>query len=711
MLSRRINTRASHIFCLHWVDKTILIQQTMNVSNKAVSGDISRIRKLRHDSLSPSKRIKIVERYNMSSSDRQPSVPVKHLDLISTLRRIKDLEQNNKESHEKLDTLNKHIMMFKTSISNRELDNCKLEDDIVKLDQELKHSLNDLEKLREFELDSFNSLQKMHELRMKELSVLHEERLMKLKEEASDIVMDAIEKARQQSSLKKEYLESEVANLNAQIKTHVTEMNRKLITLKENHHKKLLELHSNMNEIISELEQDRKDIEKTILAKTTEVEAMKSSSNAELDTQLLLLNQELAKLDERNEVENADVLHLKAELAAYHLQLEEIKSSCKSKLQVIEGYRSSAESMQSTFSSLENGRRFLHNKLQELKGNIRVFCRVRPVFTDHDRFSFDIASDGKLNENGKEVLTVSNDNVLNNNTHSFRVNSKMSVYDFEFDKLFAEGKSNKDIFPEISQLIQSSLDGFNVCVFAYGQTGSGKTWTMSHADDGMIPLSFKKIFEDIANLESQGWKYEVEGQFIEIYNEQIFDLLSSTSESLKCEIKHDDELQRTTVSNVTVAKMDSAKQALSYLNEATKKRSTASTMANERSSRSHLVFMLKITGKHNELGKVSAGTLNLIDLAGSERLRNSQATGSRLKETQAINKSLSCLGDVIYGLARQAPQHIPYRNSKLTYLLKYSLGGQSKTLMFVNISPLRANLSETINSLRFATKVNGTKLQ
>lgn len=645
----------------------------------------------------------------MTGSDRQTHTPAGHFDLTSAIRRIKDLEQTTKESNEKLDSLHKHIMVFKTSISNRELDNCKLEDDIVNLDQELKHSLNDLEKLHEFELDSFHSLQKMHELRMKELNVLHEERLMKLKEETSDIVMAAIEKVKRDSLLKKETLETEIDSVSTQIRGHVTEMNRKLIKLKENHHKKLIELHSNMDDIISELRQDTKEIKNATSAKMEELETMKSHSTVDLEARISALNQELTELNNRFGFENADILELKSELSSSRLKLEEIKSSFGSKLQVIEDYRSEAARLQGTFSSLEDDRRILHNKLQQLKGNIRVFCRVKPVFNTGDEHSSFGISDEMVNENGKEVLTVSSDNLLSN--HSFRLNSKTNVYDFEFDKLFGEDKSNKDIFPEIAQLVQSSLDGFNVSVFAYGQTGSGKTWTMSHEDDGMIPLSFRKIFSDISNLKSQGWQYEVEGQFIEIYNEQIFDLLATSGETLKCEIKHDDDLQRTTVSNVTIAKMSSAKEALEYLDDAIKKRSTASTMANERSSRSHLVFMLRITGTHEELGKVSAGTLNLIDLAGSERLRNSQAKGDRLKETQAINKSLSCLGDVIYGLSRQAPQHIPYRNSKLTYLLKYSLGGLSKTLMFVNISPSKANLSETINSLRFATKVNGTKLQ
>jgi len=130
---------------------------------------------------------------------------------------------------------------------------------------------------------------------------------------------------------------------------------------------------------------------------------------------------------------------------------------------------------------------------------------------------------------------------------------------------------------------------------------------------------------------------------------------------------------------------------------------------NDRSSRSHSVFQLRLVGKNTITGEKCNGLLNLIDLAGSERLQASGSTGDRLTETKNINKSLSCLGDVITALANN-DQHIPYRNSKLTFLLQNSLGGNSKTLMFVNISPATSSLSESLSSLRFATKVNACEI-
>lgn len=143
------------------------------------------------------------------------------------------------------------------------------------------------------------------------------------------------------------------------------------------------------------------------------------------------------------------------------------------------------------------------------------------------------------------------------------------------------------------------------------------------------------------------------------------------------------------------------------LKRASQNRATGATNINERSSRSHSVFTLQLTGENKKTGERSSGLLNLIDLAGSERLSMSGSVGDRLKETQAINKSLSSLGDVIQSLVnKKEGSHVPYRNSKLTWLLRNSLGGNCKTLMFVNVSPLVEHFNETLCSLRFATKVN-----
>ncbi|KAI9723344.1 MAG: hypothetical protein M1812_001228 [Candelaria pacifica] len=354
----------------------------------------------------------------------------------------------------------------------------------------------------------------------------------------------------------------------------------------------------------------------------------------------------------------------------------------------------------------ETLRRKLHNQVQELKGNIRVFCRARPsLTTEPDQDAARIAfPDTDKDRREIEVQGPEEKSSLGN------VTTKKNA--FAFDRVFGPRSGNSDVFDEISQLVQSALDGYNVCIFCYGQTGSGKTFTMS-SDDGMIPRAVHQIYETASSLEEKGWKYTMEGSFVEVYNENLNDLLGKAEEfdKKKHEIRHDLQTSKTTITGTNTVMLDSPAKVESILRRATANRSVAATKANERSSRSHSVFILKLLGENSVTGEKSEGTLNLVDLAGSERLSHSGSTGDRLKETQNINRSLSCLGDVIGALGQgKEGAHVPYRNSKLTYLLQFSLGGNSKTLMFVNISPLQAHLSETLTSLRFATKVHNTHI-
>lgn len=371
----------------------------------------------------------------------------------------------------------------------------------------------------------------------------------------------------------------------------------------------------------------------------------------------------------------------------------------------------------------ETLRRKLHNQVQELKGNIRVFCRVRPSHNNGEaeetaKISFPDPEESQEMEVRGPEETSSLGKVTTKN------------YPFSFDRVFNPESNNAAIFDEISQLIQSALDGYNCCIFAYGQTGSGKTFTMS-SEDGMIPRALRQIYSTSKELESRGWKYSMEGSFVEVYNEELRDLLgkdgdSEKSSTKKYEIRHDALNMETTITDVTTLNLDSQDQVEGLLAQAMARRSVAATKSNERSSRSHSVFILKLQGINTMTGEKSKGTLNLVDLAGSERIKESKVEGTRLKETQNINKSLSCLGDVIGALGQQswtagfnprasvngngAGGHIPYRNSKLTYLLQFSLGGNSKTLMFVMVAPEKKHLQETLTSLKFAEKVSRTKI-
>ncbi|XP_062087449.1 kinesin-like protein KIN-14C [Humulus lupulus] len=360
----------------------------------------------------------------------------------------------------------------------------------------------------------------------------------------------------------------------------------------------------------------------------------------------------------------------------------------------------------------ENLRKKLHNTILELKGNIRVFCRVRPLLPD----------DGVGTENAVVSYPTSTE-ALGRGIDVLQSGQK---YPFTFDKVFSHEASQQDVFVEISQLVQSALDGYKVCIFAYGQTGSGKTYTMMGRPEapeqkGLIPRSLEQIFQISQSLKSQGWKYKMQVSMLEIYNETIRDLLSSNRSSnadltrtdsgtlgKQYTIKHDAN-GNTYVSDLTIVDVCSIKEISSLLQQAAQSRSVGKTQMNEQSSRSHFVFTLRISGVNEGTEQQVQGVLNLIDLAGSERLSKSGATGDRLKETQAINKSLSSLSDVIFSLAKKE-DHVPFRNSKLTYLLQPCLGGDSKTLMFVNLSPDPSSVGESLCSLRFAARVNACEI-
>lgn len=357
----------------------------------------------------------------------------------------------------------------------------------------------------------------------------------------------------------------------------------------------------------------------------------------------------------------------------------------------------------------EKLRKKLHNTILELKGNIRVFCRVRPILPDSDC-------------GGTEGPVVSYPTSVESLGRGIDLMNNAQKYSFTFDKVFSHEASQEDVFVEISQLVQSALDGYKVCIFAYGQTGSGKTYTMMGKPEppeqkGLIPRSLEQIFQTSQSLQSQGWKYKMQASMLEIYNETIRDLVSpsrpgsldaNAALSKQYAIKHDSN-GNTQVSDLTIVDVCSIKEVSFLLQQAAQSRSVGRTQLNEQSSRSHFVFTLRIFGVNESTEQQVQGVLNLIDLAGSERLAKSGSTGDRLKETQAINKSLSALSDVIFAIAKKE-DHVPFRNSKLTYLLQPCLGGDSKTLMFVNISPEPSSVGESICSLRFAARVNSCEI-
>ncbi|MEE6507882.1 hypothetical protein FKM82_017222 [Ascaphus truei] len=285
---------------------------------------------------------------------------------------------------------------------------------------------------------------------------------------------------------------------------------------------------------------------------------------------------------------------------------------------------------------------------------------------------------------------------------------------FTFDAVYDSNSKQVELYDETFRpLVDSVLLGFNGTIFAYGQTGTGKTYTMEGVRGdpekrGVIPNSFEHVFTHISR--SQNQQYLVRASYLEIYQEEIRDLLSKDqTKRLELKERPDNGIY---VKDLSSFVTKSVKEIEHVMNVGNQNRSVGATNMNEHSSRSHAIFMITI--ECSELGldgenHIRVGKLNLVDLAGSERQAKTGAQGKRLKEATKINLSLSALGNVISALVDGKSTHIPYRDSKLTRLLQDSLGGNAKTVMVANIGPASYNVEETLTTLRYSNRAKNIK--
>ncbi|XP_021720602.1 kinesin-like protein KIN-12E isoform X2 [Chenopodium quinoa] len=297
---------------------------------------------------------------------------------------------------------------------------------------------------------------------------------------------------------------------------------------------------------------------------------------------------------------------------------------------------------------------------------------------------------------------------------------------FTFDVVADENVTQEKLFKVAGvPMVENCVAGYNSCMFAYGQTGSGKTHTMlgdieggtrRHSIDcGMTPRVFEHLFSRIQKEKEarreEKYRFTCKCSFLEIYNEQILDLLNPSSTNLQI---REDLKKGIHVENLTELEVTSARDVMQQLLQGAANRKVAATNMNRASSRSHSVFTCVIESTWESQGVTHHrfARLNLVDLAGSERQKSSGAEGDRLKEATNINKSLSTLGLVIMNLvsiSNGKSHHVPYRDSKLTFLLQDSLGGNAKTTIIANISPSSCCSLETLSTLKFAQRAKFIK--
>ncbi|XP_039992248.1 kinesin-like protein KIF15-A [Xiphias gladius] len=335
--------------------------------------------------------------------------------------------------------------------------------------------------------------------------------------------------------------------------------------------------------------------------------------------------------------------------------------------------------------------------------SIKVFVRVRPLTQGTG-----LTTDGDQSL----CLTVTSPRTIH-------LLSKPEPRTFTYDHVADMKTSQDSVFSSVAKnIVESCMNGYNGTIFAYGQTGSGKTFTMlgpSESDNftdelrGVIPRSFEYLFF-LINRErersAQSKSFLCKCSFIEIYNEQIYDLLDTASASL---FLRENIKKGVFVVGAVEKFVNSAAEAYQVLSMGLRNRRVASTSMNRESSRSHAVFTMTIESKGsiNEVVNIRMSQLNLVDLAGSERQKDTHTEGSRLKEASSINRSLMCLGQVIMALVDMSNgknRHICYRDSKLTFLLRDSLGGNAKTYIIANVHPGSKCFGETLSTLQFAQR-------
>lgn len=339
-----------------------------------------------------------------------------------------------------------------------------------------------------------------------------------------------------------------------------------------------------------------------------------------------------------------------------------------------------------------------------VKQTIKIFARVKP--TKSRVGLYDIDDD----DESIPRLTLSVPRDLKDGF----INNKKENYKFRFEKVFDQQAKQDDVFEHVAKPVANNiLDGYNGTIFAYGQTGSGKTFTITggaerYSDRGIIPRTLSYLYEQFEQDSERTYTLHV--SYLEIYNESGYDLLDPKHEAAKLEdlpkvALMEDSDQNIHLKNLSVHAAANEEEALNLLFLGDTNRMIAETPMNQASTRSHCIFTIHVTSRESGSATIRRSKLHLVDLAGSERVHKTGVNGVLLTEAKYINLSLHFLEQVITSLAEKNRQHIPYRNSMMTSVLRDSLGGNCMTTMIATCSIEKRNIDESISTCRFAQRV------
>uniref|UniRef100_A0A8D3BU53 Kinesin-like protein n=1 Tax=Scophthalmus maximus TaxID=52904 RepID=A0A8D3BU53_SCOMX len=396
-------------------------------------------------------------------------------------------------------------------------------------------------------------------------------------------------------------------------------------------------------------------------------------------------------------------------------QLEQLKGAAGQLAQVEQQAAGEVEELRTLYRREAVERKGLYNKLLELQGNIRVFCRCRKsstsgscVETADDQELVVVQRGSRKKFHFDRVYPQSSTQVTNTwgALESTFIHLLSLIVHLLCACLPPPLPRQEEVFAGTLPVITSCVDGYNVCILAYGQTGSGKTYTMmgDKENPGVNIRSVRELLRICAGKETVSYTLKI--SMLEIYNDTLNDLLTKGGNAAL-----DIRVQGKSVSAPGLTRIQVRTEAdiLGVMEMGEKNRKIASTKMNIQSSRSHLLVALEVEGSDEVSGLTSRGTLTLCDLAGSERISKTEAEGQRLVEAAAINKSLTALGQV-FGALRCNALHVPFRNSKLTHLLQPSLSGDAKCCVFVNVSPDVTDAAETLSTLQFGAAIRQVSL-